>query len=235
MPTKGTFILIEDDASYALEVEMNMFSLGYEMLMHFTSCEGNLAVITQAQPSLIVMDIEIEGSINGIECGKQLHHLGIPIVFLTSFPEERYYSQIGDIQNCAFLAKPIERFTLDSTIDLLFKNQQPHAIDQLQIKDGRQIFYRNVQDVLFIQAQDNYCKIQFKEASFLERKKMKDFEIRLQEHNNFLRVHRSYIINVLQINTLLFSDNRVVIGDNSIPISSASKVDIQRILKLGSK
>ena len=82
---------------------------------------------------------------------------------------------------------------------------------------GDKIYLENI---LWIQAMDNYVVIQTKDDQFVVHSTMRYIEMKLPP-KKFLRVHRSYIIPIEKINVL--DENTVMIGDKTIPIGKSYK------------
>ncbi|HRA73572.1 MAG TPA: LytTR family DNA-binding domain-containing protein, partial [Flavobacterium sp.] len=85
-------------------------------------------------------------------------------------------------------------------------------------------------DILFIEAERNYCKIHCKDKEHLLVTTLKDLEEKLTS-NNLLRIHRSFIVNLSHIDEIAMS--HVVIAKKAIPLSAELKKQLlQRIQKI---
>lgn len=97
------------------------------------------------------------------------------------------------------------------------------------IKDGSKITVIPVEEIKWIEAQDDYVLINSDKGRFLKQKTMKYFETHLNE-NQFVRVHRSYIINVDFIQHLEQTETEsyrlVLKNGKEIPVS---KTGLQRL------
>ncbi|MBL7924982.1 MAG: response regulator [Bacteroidia bacterium] len=88
------------------------------------------------------------------------------------------------------------------------------------VKKGSMLVKVYLDNILWIQAMDNYVIIQTTADQFVIHSTMKDIEVKLPQ-SKFLRVHRSYIIPIDKINVL--DENTVLIGDKTIPIGKSYK------------
>ncbi|MEP7168294.1 MAG: response regulator [Bacteroidota bacterium] len=88
------------------------------------------------------------------------------------------------------------------------------------VKKGSMLVKVYLENVLWIQAMDNYVVIQTNDDQFVVHSTMRDIEMKLPP-KKFLRVHRSYIIPIDKINVL--DENTVMIGDKTIPIGKSYK------------
>jgi two-component system LytT family response regulator len=79
--------------------------------------------------------------------------------------------------------------------------QTPQQQNRVVVKDGSRIRIIAVSDIEFLEAADDYVKIHTAEGTFLKNKTMQFFEQTLASHQ-FVRVHRSYLLNVQLISKL---------------------------------
>ena len=77
----------------------------------------------------------------------------------------------------------------------LEEDEKIEYLERVVIKEGSKISIIPVETIKWIEAQDDYVMINCDQGRFLKQKTMKYFENHLNE-NNFIRIHRSYIINV---------------------------------------
>ena len=88
--------------------------------------------------------------------------------------------------------------------------------DRIFIKDGTALVKVFLKDILYVQAERAYCLIATKEKKYLLSVPLKNFEEQISAEF-FLRVHRSYLINLDHIDRL--EDNTILIQDARIPVS----------------
>lgn len=78
---------------------------------------------------------------------------------------------------------------------------QEESIDRITIKDGSRIHIIKVEDLLYIQACGDYATLVTSDGEYIKEQTMKNFETHLPA-DNFVRIHRSSIVNVTQISTV---------------------------------
>ncbi|HSB94695.1 MAG TPA: LytTR family DNA-binding domain-containing protein [Flavitalea sp.] len=155
------------------------------------------------------------------------------VIFTTAYKE--YALDAFDLSACDYLLKPfsLERFMLaiDKAMDALNAISQPKAETESQqfifIKADARIYKVEFNDLLFAEAQGNYTRIVMTNAAILPVMTFSGFAEMLPP-NQFLRVHRSFIINKSKITHI--EGNRVYIGKFEIPIGSNYKDDFFRLL-----
>lgn len=106
----------------------------------------------------------------------------------------------------------------DTPSDLPFENLVIQ--NSFFVKKGSMLVKVYLENILWIQAMDNYVIIQTSTDQFIVHSTMRDIEMKLPP-KEFLRVHRSYIIPIDKINVL--DENTVLIGDKTIPVGKSYK------------
>lgn len=110
-------IIVEDEGIVAMDISRSLAVMGYEVAFIADSGEKTLEKIESENADLILMDVELKGSINGIETAKRIKEkFKIPVVFLTAFEDEATLSRIGQIGS-GYLVKPFEDDNLRNTIE----------------------------------------------------------------------------------------------------------------------
>lgn len=171
--------------------------------------EGVKAIM-QHKPHLIFLDIQMP-KINGFEM-LELMEEKPSVIFTTAFDE--YAIKAFETHAVDYLLKPFTKERFDKALEKFFSQapiQKKHTEELLQsatnlpsqserivVKTAGKIKIIPVPEILYLEAADDYVKIYTKEGSFLKNKTMSFFENSLPQ-NQFVRTHRSYIINVQEI------------------------------------
>jgi two-component system LytT family response regulator len=202
--------------------------------------------IQQHQPDLIFLDIQMP-KINGFEM-LELIEQPPAVIFATAFDE--FAIKAFEAHAIDYLLKPFnqERFdkaigkwmekkTADKATQELLEtaSQSPSQSNRIVVKNGSKIKIIPVHDVLYLEAADDYVKVHTNEGYFLKNKTMNHFEQSL-DGNQFVRSHRSYIINVQQITRIdpYEKDNHVAIlrSGGKVPVSRSGYVKLRNVLGL---
>lgn len=205
--------------------------------------------IQQHQPDLLFLDIQMP-KINGFEM-LELIEQPPAVIFTTAFDE--YAIKAFEAHAIDYLLKPFnqERFsraitkwseqrsqatTENKTEDLLeTASQSPSQSQRVVVKNGSKIKIIPVHDIYYLEAADDYVKIHTHEGYFLKNKTMNHFEQVLDEQQ-FVRSHRSYIINVQQITRIdpYEKDNHVAVlrTGTKVPVSRSGYGKLKTVLGL---
>jgi CheY-like chemotaxis protein len=117
--TSPRVLIVEDETITARDLRHCLESLNYEVCG--IAITGNEAVYlaNQTQPDLVLMDIRLQGEMNGIEAAGMIYQqLCIPVVFLTAFSDEETLQNALQIIPFGYLTKPFELATLKTTVQV---------------------------------------------------------------------------------------------------------------------
>jgi len=110
-------IIVEDDALIALFIESSLEQLNYEVLACFTEAASAIDFVKDNEVDLALMDIEIEGSMDGLQCARilKMNHQ-IPSIFVTSHKESEVINEAMEVEPLGFLIKPIEESDIEAAL-----------------------------------------------------------------------------------------------------------------------
>lgn len=119
-PAPGIRVLIvEDEAVVALHLRQELSKLGYSVAGIATSGDRALKLIEETFPDAILMDIHIQGEIDGIETARKIpRYLHIPVIYLTAYSEDTTLGRAGDTHPYGYLLKPFLDRELHATIQM---------------------------------------------------------------------------------------------------------------------
>ncbi len=111
-------LIVEDEHIVALDIARNLISFGYEIAGMATTGENALKLTTEENPDLILMDIKIDGGMDGIQTVKKIQsEHNIPIIYLSAYSDEQTLERAKLTEPHGFLLKPFERKELRTTIE----------------------------------------------------------------------------------------------------------------------
>lgn len=206
--------------------------------------EGVKAV-AQHKPDLIFLDIQMP-KINGFE---MLELLDEPpaVIFTTAFDE--YAIKAFEAHAIDYLLKPFSKDRFDKALGKWLQHrsttgrQNPVSSalrpseerNRIVVKEGHNIRIIPVSEVMYLEAYDDYVKIFSNKEMFLKKKTMAFYEQSL-DNEMFLRVHRSYIVQLAQITRIepLEKDTHVALLKNGvrIPLSKTGYTKLKATLGL---
>jgi two-component system LytT family response regulator len=166
-----------------------------------------IKAIQQQQPDLIFLDIQMP-KITGFEMLELLDNAP-RVIFTTAF--EEYAIKAFEAHAVDYLLKPFSQERFDKAIQKLQQqdknlaskktetiveaaSQNPVQQNRIVVKDGGKIKIIPLSQIHYLEAADDYVKIVTAEGSYLKKKTMAYFESSMQAYN-FVRTHRSFIVN----------------------------------------
>lgn len=239
MNKKTKILIVEDEMIIAANISLQLSTLGYEVTGILSRGEEALLHIEQNQPDILLLDINLKGSIDGIETAQIMQKtFNIPIIYLTANADEVNFNRSKSTHPYAFISKPFKKLDLERAIELTInrvksENEQGttsiEKIDPFILSDS--IFVRHlekmvrvdIKDILYIEAERNYCRIYSKVKEYLLVMTLKDLDEKLPQ-KHFIRVHRSFIVNLSQIDEVATS--HIVIAKKAIPVSKSLKEEL---------
>jgi diguanylate cyclase (GGDEF)-like protein/PAS domain S-box-containing protein len=121
-------LIAEDEVIIAMDIQMRLEKAGYSVTAIATSGEQAARAAVETNPDLVLMDIGLQGHLDGIAAAAQIRQtLDIPVVYLTSFSNQAILERAKLTEAYGYLLKPFEERSLLSTIEVaLYK----HKIDR---------------------------------------------------------------------------------------------------------
>ncbi|UZD22887.1 response regulator transcription factor [Algoriphagus halophytocola] len=229
MSSKTKILLVEDNQSLSDNVKEMLTIQGYEVSEVLDNADNAYSRIEKNVPDAILLDIQLKGTKTGINLAEELRNsLMVPIIFMTSSSGKDIVEKVCHVKPDGFITKPFSTENLVTSIELAIQNFKhskiestiPHNVGE---KYASELFIREsgwlkkivIKNILWIKAEGAYTKIVVKGKQFTLRNTTKEVMEKLPEEQ-FVRVHKSYIINIKNIEA--FSSTTIKISDSEIPI-----------------
>lgn len=238
---KVKVFIVEDEIILAEDIKYRLSKMGYEVVGIVATAIDALNFLSKnSDINIILLDISIKGHLDGIELATLIKSkYNTPFVFLTSNASITIVERAKATNPYAYILKPFNDRQISIALELAlvnFKNKTQNNLiaihketttkSTLQIQDSlflkkEQRFERvPLKDILLLQADSNYCNIFTSAKKFIYSTVLKKIEEQLPT-NQFLRVHRSYVVNINKVTG--FEGNSLFIEDKKIPISKSHR------------
>lgn len=237
--SKVKILIVEDEILLAKDIAHRLTAMHYHVAGIASSADKALEILNQVNDiDIILMDIVIKGEIDGIDLAAIVNSkFDIPIIFLTSHADRSVIDRAKKVRFYAYILKPFNDRQVSIAIELALVNFSNNTPKQellntqelpktentsLQIKDSLFLkkehhFERvSLKDILFLEADSNYCTVHTKSKKFIYSLVLKKIEAQLPK-TQFLRIHRSYVVNIEAVNG--FEGNMLFIGERKLPVS----------------
>lgn len=114
-------MIVEDENIIALDIRSMLEDLGYLVSDIVASGEESIQKASKKRPDLVLMDVKLKGSIDGVSAGKQIfRQFRIPIVYLTAYSDQATIKRINNGKNgnlSMVINKPFDEGELRTVID----------------------------------------------------------------------------------------------------------------------
>jgi len=169
----------------------------------------------------------LRGKSTGIDLAKDLEqYFNIPFIYLTSNSDPKTLREAIDTNPSGFLTKPFNKDQLFAAIEIATKThklktpQEKPILRSIYVNDGKEFVKILFDDILFLKSDNVYVELHLKNGNrTITRSTLSKIFNYLD--NDFLQIHRSYIINVNQVNRV--GTNKVIVGKTEIPVGNKYK------------
>ena len=248
MKKKITAIIVEDE-ELARDILKNYLKdfPGVELIGEYSDGFSGVQAVNKLKPDLILLDIKIP-RITGIEIIELLDY-NPQVIFVTAYDE--YAIKAFEMNAVDYLMKPFsrERFALSvkratsridqgdsSPVSQFTATGQVNNefIERIVVKSRNTIHVIKLEDVVCLEAQDDYVMIYTDESRYMKQRSLKYYEEHL-DPSEFVRVHRSYIIRINQITRLEHYEKesyRMTLANKSqVPVSRSGYKRLKEVLR----
>ena len=191
-----------------------------EILGEFSDGFSGLKAIQELKPDLVFLDVQMP-KLTGLEL---LDLLEQPPMIIFSTAYDHYAIKAFEMNAIDYLLKPYskERFTQavnkaiaaaasgprqDNPVQNLVRtlDENPEYLLRIAVKSRHKVTVIPIDEVVFFEAEGDYVMIHTRDARHLKEKTMKYFETHL-DPEQFIRIHRSYIVNARYIDRIEYYD-----------------------------
>lgn len=205
-----TIALCDDQPEILAQLERKLSALvtgGELKLLSFQSGEQLLDFFEQHQTlfDAIFLDISLQ-KISGIETAVMIRQMNqrVPLIFLTS--SKAHAIQSYRVQAMDYLLKPAQSQDLAAIIDKLHKMQIENRKSQLVVKSKQDLYSLDLKEVVYFESSLRTITAHFHQQPPLTfYKKLNDLESEINQAL-FLRIHRSYLVNLLYVKNIVEAD-----------------------------
>ena len=231
-------LIVEDEMIIAANISLQISNMGHEVSGIIPSGKDALNHIENNLPDIVLIDIQLKGALDGIDTAKKMHAIkkDLAVIYLTANSNDEYFNRAKETNPYAFISKPYTTKELQRSIELTISQLQNNAEsmpayekkttsayvlkDCLFIRHHESMIKVDIQDILYVEADRNYCRIFSHQKEHLLVTTLKEMEKNLPE-KHFFRLHRSYIINLSRIDEI--GGTHVVISKKVIPMAKGMR------------
>lgn len=203
-------VIIEDEFFASMHLKDLVVSLGYEVKGIFHSGEDFLQN-TNWEFDAAIVDIMLSEKLSGIDVAQTLKLHMKPFIFLTANQDVTTLKAAARLAPGAYISKPFKPNDVAAALEII-KHQLP---SNLQVRTQNGIEEINPNSILFVKSDGVYVELHAQKGMLVQRKLLKEIEEELPD--TFVRVHRSYLVNRLYVQSK--TSSHVIVNGEQIPIS----------------
>jgi len=245
-PPMRTVIVDDEAPARALLRELLAAHPDVEIVAECANGFEAVKAVTEMSPDLLLLDVRMP-KLDGFEV-LELIERNLAVVFITAYDEHAV--RAFEVHAVDYLLKPFSPERLAQALDRvrsrvgddrslpladLAAAAAPRSSppDRLLVRDGTRVQVIPVDRIDYIEAQDDYVSIRSEGKSHMKQQTISDLETSL-DSRRFVRIHRSYILNVERLSRLeLYAkDSRIAIltDGTKLPVSRAGYARLKSLL-----
>jgi two-component system LytT family response regulator len=240
-------IIIDDEAHCreSLNILLKENCPDISVMDTFSSAKKAMESIIRNPPDLLFLDIEMPG-MNGFEMLEKLMPLHFPVIFTTGY--DQYAIKAFHYSAIDYLIKPIDPGELKYAIEKLVYQKSrpiPEQFEMLLSKIYKKKVFNKIaiptaegfelvaaDQVLYFEASNSYTHVTIKNRQkLIACRTLKEMEEQVEDHEYFIRVHNSYIVNLNEVTRYVRGEGGyLVMSDNTtVNVSRSRKDDLLQL------
>lgn len=232
-------IAIIDDEIHAIETLtydlLENHSTETHLIFSTTNPVEGIKRLRSEKPDLLFLDIDMPG-LSGLELIELIDDLQIQVIFTTAHQE--YAVQAVETIASGYLLKPVQPDDLQRIITKAMTSNKPGENelplkDKIPVPDNDGIELVPCEDIIYCKSDSNYCTLVLSGSrKIMASKTLKHFEDILSK-DQFIRVHKSYLINRNHIKKYLKKDGGELVMSNNdvVPLSRNTREEIIKLIQ----
>jgi DNA-binding LytR/AlgR family response regulator len=220
-------LIVEDDPLIAFDIKCILESKNHQVLAVCHTAKDAM-LVDLSNIDIALLDVNLGDGPDGISVAMYLkENAQIPCIFITSYYDEKTVSRAKTVYPLAYIIKPYEEqdilINLELATSKLKKEVKKEENAPIFVKNGSKLTKIDPKDVDFIQAYDMYSHLFIAGKRITASQTLKETE-KLFSHLDFIRVHRSYVVNLNAIEGIY--EDEILIAEHRIPVGRTYKKDL---------
>lgn len=130
MHLKTRILVVEDEKIAAIHIQTKLTQLGYNILGVVSSGEDAIDAIGKSLPDLVLMDIMLQGKMDGVDTAEQIQaKFNIPVIYLIAYINETLFQRAKITAPLGYILKPFHEYELYAAIETaLFRHKMEQMV-----------------------------------------------------------------------------------------------------------
>jgi len=216
-------LIVEDEPLIADDLQYHLEDIGIDEIDVALQYEDALKKIQRQQFDLALLDVNLSGNKDGIDlAGVIKSRKSLPFIFITSYYDQETLNRAKETNPLAYILKPFDKRELTVNVEMAFHKitLQKERPSQFFVRDKDGLLPVRPEEILYVEAFDNYAKVFTDSNSHIISHTLKSVEDKLASYG-FDRVHKSFLINTSRVSRI--SEGSVFFNEKAIPIGRSYK------------
>ena len=234
-------VLFEDNPIDSLTVQMMLAepavdAFQFHLLGVFETVSSLLLFLENNEVDILIADIFTNNKPVGLTLIDHLKHRPVSILFISNTHDKEIFAKVQRKPLLRFISKPIQLFTLHSTLCSIYEEKQRNK--QYQFKDRRYLYLSGkggqreqvvFDDIMYLESEGNYSFIHTLSKKYVIKKSLSQLIID-ELTDDFLRVHKKFIVNKIYIKKI--DETTIRLTDQlSLPIGKSYRKSLGDFVK----
>ena len=120
--SENSILIVEDESLVALDIERTLRKKGYSVCGCADNAEEAIEMAERYGPALVLMDVSLYGTVDGIEAAKIMKEkFGMSVIFITAYSDDKTIAQATSLEPDGYLVKPFNQGTLLAAVRLAMR------------------------------------------------------------------------------------------------------------------
>lgn len=233
-------LIVEDEFTIALDIEQRLKKMGFNPIGIASDYnEASSLLLENSEIDLALLDINLGEGKSGIDLGKLiLNKFDIPVVFLTAYSDDATFESAEEDKPMGYIIKPFKDADIKHAIHIALQRFNKKVEPQntgvknteiLFVKDKGNITKVLIEDIVWIEAMDNYTIIHLKNGKRIVNLFLKDV-LAMLDNRKFVRIHKSHAVAINKISSI--EGNNLFVHGVQLQISRKYKKELLNIINI---
>ncbi|MCB0477211.1 MAG: response regulator [Crocinitomicaceae bacterium] len=226
-------LIVEDEPLIQEHLSACLNEIGYKVVGMIDSVNEAIDFLKKNHNDvdIVLLDINLNDELDGIDLANIIkNEYGMPFMFVTSYTDDKTIERAKHTGPIGYIVKPFTTEDLKSNLEIALFNyrkeiQESITSDFIYVKKDHELKKLSFSEITYLEANDNYCMVYTEDGRYLLSKTLKKTIVKFPP-SKFIRVHRSYVINVDQIDSI--GPNYIKIKGKEIPLSESSRKELMQ-------
>jgi DNA-binding LytR/AlgR family response regulator len=213
-------LIVENEAIVAQNLADIIESFGFKDITIVYNEVDALNLLQISVFDIILLDIRLDKAYEGFNIAQYININTISLfIFITAFSDKVLIDKAISFMPLGYITKPFKESEIYSLLKIAQNKIDSRQEDYYLLQVGTSVERIRFNDILYFKSDNNYVDIIIEEKKYVERNTLENILKKLP--NNFVRVHRSYVVNMSKIKTL--KNNQLIVKNERIPVSRKYK------------